>query len=134
MDEEVNLLRAHCTLCLGSKITHISSGQHTDHRVGICRRHTHADVPLCSQTRRLLLSGERFTAGCVKSSGCSWTGLGQSVVVAQHPLYFCCLQLQTQRNEIIIKTYSGLNIKVKNKTQTKSKRNNVIKALSVLSV
>ena len=39
---KVNLLKAHCTLCLGSQITHISEGQHTGHCVGVCQRNTHA--------------------------------------------------------------------------------------------
>lgn len=92
--KKVNLLKAHCTFCLGSQITHISEGQHTGHCVGVCQKHTHMYTHIRTlvrkQTHTLLLSGERLSACCLKRCGSSWQGLKQLVEV-QHLLYLCCL-------------------------------------------
>lgn len=74
--KKVNLLKAHCTLCLGSQITHISEGQHTVHCVGVCQTHTCYNTIMHTNTH-IIASRGVFSARCLKRCGSSWRGLKQ---------------------------------------------------------
>lgn len=54
---KVNLLKAHCTLCLGSQITRIST--RATHCLGICETHT----VLHSNTNIIALGGGGYGKG-----------------------------------------------------------------------